>query len=183
MKRIVGVLLLAAAAFSLSGAQKLPFSIDPKLPRKISIGSKSVMQLAPGNFEIVRASSSKVTEFAAQEMAEALSAVFGVKIKPVLKSTGKKYQIRIGDAKLAAELKIDPAGFDRDGFVIRTSGNNILIIGRDDPKSRPVSDVNKTGNKGEWATLFGVYDFLERFAGVRYYFPGKLGNHFPAEHS
>ncbi len=180
MKRIVGVLLLAAAAFSLSGAQKLPFSIDPKLPRKISIGSKTVMPLAPGNFEIVRASSSKVTEFAAQEMAEALSAVFGVKIKPVLKSTGKKYQIRIGDAKLAAELKIDPAGFDRDGFVIRTSGNNILIIGRDDPKSRPVSDVNKTGNKGEWATLFGVYDFLERFAGVRYYFPGKLGNHFPA---
>ena len=66
MKRIVGVLLLAAAAFSLSGAQKLPFSIDPKLPRKISIGSKTVMQLVPGNFEIVRASSSKVTDFAAQ---------------------------------------------------------------------------------------------------------------------
>ncbi|MBR7138224.1 MAG: DUF4838 domain-containing protein [Lentisphaeria bacterium] len=180
MRKFFGVLLLAAAAFSLAGAELLPFRLEPKYPRKIKIGTRTVMQLVPGNFEIVRGSSTHVVEFAAQEMADALSAVFGTKIRPVRKSTGKKYQIRIGDEKLAKELRLDLADFDRDGFVIRTIGNTILIIGRDNPKSRPVRDAYKTGNKGEWATLFGVYDFLERFAGVRYYFPGKLGNHFPA---
>ena len=27
----------------------------------------------------------------------------------------------------------------------------------------------------EHATLFGVYEFLERFADCRFYFPGELG--------
>jgi Domain of unknown function (DUF4838) len=31
----------------------------------------------------------------------------------------------------------------------------------------------------ERATLFGVYDFLERFAGVRFYFPGEIGTVIP----
>ena len=174
------VLLLLAASFCLAGAEKLPFSIDPKHPRKITLGKKPLLSLAPGNFEIVEGNTTDVVKFAAQEIAEALSEVFGKKITPVKKASGKKIAICLGDIKLAKELKVDPADFDRDGFVIKTYKNKILIIGRDDPKSRPMRHAYGTGNKGEWGTLFGAYDFLERFAGVRFYFPGKLGVHYPA---
>ena len=180
-KKMLWTFLLCAAAFSLAGAQKLPFSIDPKIPRKITIGKQTLMTLAPGNFEIVMGNSSGVVKFASQELAQVLSEVFGIKIVPVAQSSGKKYQICVGDAKLAKALKIDPDQFDRDGFIIRTVDNKILIIGRDNPQSNPARHAYSTGNKGEWGTLFGVYDFLERFAGVRFYLPGKgkMGNHYP----
>ena len=180
MKKMLWTMLLAAAAFSLSGGQNLPFSIEPRIPRKISIGKECAIRLVPGNFEIIPESRNNVAEFAAKELSEILSEIFGTKITPVKKSTGKTYQILVGDRKAAAEIKVDPAAFDRDGYIIRTVGNKILIVGKDNPESRPFRNAYLTGNKGEWGTVFGVYDFLERFAGVRFYFPGKLGNHYPA---
>ena len=179
MKKLTA-LLACVTALTLCGAQKLPFSIDPKIPRKINVGDKALLALTPGKFEIVEGANNYVIKFAATEMAEALSAVMGCQVKPVRKSSGKAaVEICIGDEKLAAELGIDTKTFDRDGFIIRTVKNKILIIGRDNPKSSPLRDAHNTGNKGEWGTLYGVYDFLERFAGVRYYFPGRLGTHYP----
>ena len=40
MRKFFGVLLLAAAAFSLAGAELLPFRLEPKYPRKIKIGTQ-----------------------------------------------------------------------------------------------------------------------------------------------
>ena len=148
-------------------------------PRKISVGKRTVLTIAPGNFDIVECQNTPTVKLAAKEIADAMSEVFGAPVKPVAKSSGKTVEIRLGDLELAKKLGVDPDLFDRDGFVIKTSGNKILIIGRDLPKSRPQRDVHHAGLKGEWATLFGAYDFLERFAGVRYYFPGKLGTYIP----
>ena len=179
MKRLLLGCALAAAFLVSGAAPKLPFTIDPLIPRKIDIGKSAVLTLVPGKFDIVECQKTPTVKLAAKEIADALSAVFGTDIKPVTKSTGKQAEIRIGDAKLAAQLGIKPDTFDRDGFVIRTTGNKILIIGRDLPQSDPLRRVLATGIKGEWGTLFGAYDFLERFAGVRYYFPGKLGTYAP----
>ena len=69
---------------------------------------------------------------------------------------------------------------DRDGYVIEACSNVVHIVGNDDD----VSDVAKAAflpDEAPWqpcfrrGTLFGVYAFLERFAGVRMYFPGELG--------
>jgi len=160
---------------------KLPFTLEPQTARKIQIGKKPVMTLTPENMEIiVDKSDSPAAKFAAQEAADALNMVFGSKLKVQNAPSGKKTELRIGDRKLAKELGIDIAAFDRDGFIIRTVGNNkILIIGRDDFRRDPRRSQYYNGLKGEWATLFGTYDFLERFAGVRYYFTGPLGVHAP----
>ena len=72
----------------------------------------------------------------------------------------------------------------RDAFAIVAEKNRVLIAGRDDPKE----DTHKaiySKHTGVWAqlhehaTLFGVYEFLERYAGVRMYFPGELGTIVP----
>ena len=179
MKFILTFCILAAAVICQGAPRDLPFNIEPQHPRVIKIGTEKRLTLTPGNFEIIAAQSSPTVLLASQELAMALGEVFGTKINVVKKSSGKAVQICVGDMGLAKKLNVAPETFDRDGFVIKTSGNKILIIGKDDPRCKPRHRVTATGVKGEWGTLFGAYDFLERFAGVRYYFPGKLGTHIP----
>jgi len=75
----------------------------------------------------------------------------------------------------------------RDGFVIEATNGVVRIFGNDDDV--PGGDVSKTcgyGGEAPWqphfrrGTLFGVYEFLERYAGVRMYFPGELGTVVPS---
>ena len=161
-------------------AQELPFKTTPAKSRKIEIGKQAKLVLEPGNFEIVAGkNTSPAAKFAAEEIADALSKVFQTKIQVVSQASGKKTEIRPGDWALANSLGIKAEELDRDGFVIKTAGNKILIVGRDDFKQDPRKSTKGFGDKGEWATLFGAYDFLERFAGVRYYFPGDLGTVIP----
>ena len=180
MKKMLFMCVLSAAFLAQAAPpQKLPFTIEPRTPRKTEIGKKAVITLTPDNFDIVQTQNPTV-KFAAKEMAEALSGVFGVALKPVNAPGKKAFHIRLGDQALAAKLGIDPKKIDRDGFVIRTSGNNVLIIGNDHPKNDPYRHAYGYGDRGERGTLFGAYEFLERFAGVRYFFPGKIGTCTPA---
>ncbi len=55
--------------------------------------------------------------------------------------------------------QIDPARLPPEGFVVTTFSNGVTIAG---------------------ATLWGAYDFLERFFGCRYYYPGPDGSVRPA---
>jgi hypothetical protein len=65
------------------------------------------------------------------------------------------------DYAMAADLKIDK--LDDDGFVIAfPDSRNIVIAGGAD-----------------FGTKFGVCEFLERYVGVRWLFPGTLGRHVP----
>ncbi|MBR2872295.1 MAG: DUF4838 domain-containing protein, partial [Lentisphaeria bacterium] len=68
----------------------------------------------------------------------------------------------------------------RDGFIISSRSNNIYLAGRDDPKADPVREAGGWC-KWERGTLYAVYHFLERFTGVRFYFPGKMGTVVPSQ--
>ena len=174
LKPILALLLLAVGTYLCADGYK--FFRDPRSPRKISVDSKKTMELFRNgqvNFEIVQGKTS-VARYAAKELAHQLSRVLGVKITVSGKVTNKKYAIIVGDAALAKKHGMDPATLDRDGFFIRTVGNRIIIAGDDAPNA----DATRHGyfKRG---TIFGVYDFLERFAGVRYYFPGEMGTVAP----
>jgi hypothetical protein len=56
-----------------------------------------------------------------------------------------------------------PKGFDDDGFIIAAKGRAVSICGPTD-----------------YGTEFGVYDFLERYLGVRWLLPGENGTDVPA---
>lgn len=176
MKRIFTAILLAASA-ALSAAQELPEQLVPRLPRKITIGAKPVLELVKDgkvNFEIVvPADAAPTAKFAGREAAELLGKAFGVKFKVLANPTGKCPAIIIGSPKIASKLGIDLAKFDRDGFVIKSTPQGVVIIGRDDPKK------TERVTLADHATLFGTYDFLERFAGMRFYLPGDYGTVVP----
>jgi hypothetical protein len=86
---------------------------------------------------------------------------------------------RLGEAALPCE-----ATLPGDAYVIEAKGDVVRIVGNDDD----IADVAKAAflpDEAPWqpcfrrGTLFGVYAFLERFAGVRMYFPGELGTCVP----
>ena len=112
--------------------------------------------LTPGNFEIVADVSDAGSEkypglvFAAQELRELLGEAFGAEI-PVVSAPG--------GARKTISIEIDPT-FARDDIRLVAGPGGVRII-------------------NGAARLYGVYEFLERYAGMRFYFPGPLGTIVP----
>ena len=75
----------------------------------------------------------------------------------------------------AAGAKAD--GLPKEGFVVRTFANGIAIVG-DDSSLDPAYDPNDEKGKRR-GTLWGAYDFIERFFGARFYNPGPDGSVHP----
>jgi len=100
---------------------------------------------------------------ATRDLARYLSEVCGAEV-----TIGKDQKdfpgiaIHIGRTDFVAEQKLDLESLDLEGFVIKGEGKNVLLAGR---------------------TLLGtrhaIYSFLERYCGVRWYFPGELGTFVP----
>ena len=139
---------------------------------------------------VVRTDAPYATRFAAEELNFFLKGLFGAPLPVVAQETPGKTAIVLGGGDARLE------GLGRDGYIIeavrRVKDNApyqdgaglVRIFGNDDD----VADVAKAAflpDEAPWqpcfrrGTLFGVYAFLERFAGVRMYFPGELGTHVP----
>ena len=166
--------------FSLVAAVGAEIILEPMTSRRIEINALATQTWVQDGriaFELV-AGPSPAAKMAAEEASELLGRMFAAKIPVLRQASGDLPALILGDRELAAKNGIDPETFDRDGFVIKTLGRDVLIIGRDD-KQRPPSDAGGTGLYPECGTLYGTYDFLERFAGVRFYFPGDIGTVTP----
>ena len=123
-----------------------------------------------------------VALFAGREIQKYLSQSFESEVPLVKIPGGQKTALILGNTRQLRACGVDVAKLPRDGFVIKSSGNNILIAGRDDMKmdvENAVKSGSAWGNLYERGTLFGAYEFLERFVGVRFYFPGEIGTIIP----
>jgi hypothetical protein len=79
--------------------------------------------------------------------------------------------IVIGDCDLAAAAGLVGHEMPVEGFAIKSVPGHVFIVGRDE-------DV-ETGVAKSDGTAWGVLEFVERFVGVRWYFPGELGQSVP----
>ena len=148
-------------------------------------GCGKTLVLTPDNTEVVIAPDApKTVLFAVEELTNMLSQAYGCAVPVVTVPTPGRHGIYLGDSQWTRGVGIDVAGLKRDAFTIVADAANVYIAGRDDPKE----DTHKavySPHTGVWAqyhehaTLFGVYEFLERYVGVRMYFPGELGTIVP----
>ncbi len=93
----------------------------------------------------------------------------------IQQSTGVLLPIT-SDASITPAISLKSDGtLPHDGFEIRIDGQNVVIRGNDNqaPSSPDVWFVPSHG------TRFGVQEFLERFVGARWLFPGPLGEDVP----
>ena len=122
--------------------------------------------------------------FAVEELTNALAGVWGRTV-PVLKGAaaakpGVK-RIYLGENEWTSAAGLKPAELPRDGFAVKVTDEAVYIAGVDDPKARIKPEVGPYPDGGmfELGTVHGVYEFLERYAGVRYFFPGEIGTVYP----
>jgi hypothetical protein len=114
-----------------------------------------------------------VNEIAALELQKHIQLATGVKI-PIVCDKGNipdnKILILVGQGKTAQKHGLNNQDLQPEGFVVKNFGKGVAIIG---------APAGKEGYDGLYSTLFGVYDFLERFVGIRWYYPGKDGMIIP----
>ena len=142
--------------------------------------------LKPGNTEVVVVKGSPdVVKVAGRELAGFLSRTFGVEVPVSQAPTEGRVSVVLGENELSRAAGVDLAGAPIDTFVVKAAGDRVYIAGHDDAGfalSRVISSRKSHSMLlgHDRATLHGVYDFLERYAGVRFYFPDdELGTVVP----
>ena len=132
-----------------------------ELPRINETGGQTENVTA---FEIVVPEKIPLLKFAARELQTYLEKVTGSKIPVVAEQTGKSFAFVLGDNAAAKAAGLNVEQLADEGYFIVRKGNAIYILGRDDPEKSP--DQNPWSHCYRRGTLSGVYDFLERFAGI-----------------
>ena len=130
--------------------QLLPYS-------GVGCGDKLAMLAKDGQTDyqiVISQTPSECEKYAANELSEYLNKATGAVFKVVTENEktvlGDK-RIAIGDTALFRTAKLNTANLNIDGFRIKTVGCTVFIKGERDR-----------------GTLYGVYDFLEKFACVRF---------------
>ena len=92
-----------------------------------------------------------------------------------------RLQVLVGESALTRELGLRAAEMPREGFTVTTFAKGVAIVGHDSTLIpgffREPLRLWKQGDR--FGTLWGVYDFLERFLGCRFYYPGPDGRIVP----
>lgn len=169
MKNILCVTCFAMAASAASGVVS-------------ENGAGRTVVFEPGRTEVVLADGAPgAAAFAASEATNFLSRVLGTAVPVVSRPTGKGVaSLVLGSNAWSVAAGAVPEGSARDGFRIRAVGDGVYIVGNDDDVDVPALMRRGAHNaRFRSGTLFGVYEFLERFAGVRFYFPGEMGTVVP----
>ena len=87
--------------------------------------------------------------------------------------------IVVGDNGIARENGVDVSKLPPQGFAVRSFDRGIIIAGNDSSLIEGCNMKPLEGRGSSLGTLYGAYDFNERFLGVRYYFPGEYGTLHP----
>ena len=140
----------------------------------------AALNFTPQSTEVVVApkvwKNDRAVWFAAQEMTNFLSRAFGSVVPVRTKLDPAKTSIVLGTNTWSVAAGIDVAKLPQDGFAMRTKGNAVFIAGAD-------ANHNPLKTQAERGTLFGTYEFLEKYVGCRFYFPGELGEVVPRRDS
>jgi len=168
MKKTALVILLAAglACAAASG---------PDVPPRIVEISGTPEKIA--DLEIVVEQPLPLVTFAARELQEFLRKGTGKKFPVVNKISGNRTALVLGDCPSLRKAGIDVNRLPEEGYYIIRRGKRLFLAGRDDARRSPIQNVWQQLYKR--GTLSAVYDFLERFAGARFFFAGA-GTVIPA---
>ena len=94
-------------------------------------------------------------------------------------AAGARYKLVVGDCATARAAGFDRAAVPDQGFEVFTFPGGIVVAGCD---SSLVEGYNRgvlERRGSSRGTFYGALDFAERFLGVRWYFPGEFGTHWP----
>ena len=123
--------------------------------------------------------SNGVERFAAEELAYHLGKSLGARPRIVCEDAPRtaKRRIYLGATKAAAAVGLPGTPFAEEEHLVKTVGGDLYLLGED--TAVPYARVADTGASKRTGTLYAVYDYLENDCGVRWIFPGELGEVIP----
>ena len=170
--RTVAVL---ATALALGGcAMRGPRDLAP-VTMKQAEGRSPVVLVANGEARaaihvlVPKGSVSPALDQAVRDLQHFIRLATGAEL-PIREGPATGPAILVGDGDLAAAQGLRGAEMPVEGFAIKTGADTVMIVGHDGPVAP------HTRSDG---TAWGIYDFLERFVDVRFYFPGDIGCSVP----
>jgi len=108
----------------------------------------------------------RTARFAARELQSHLEKSTSVKLDIVTSPTEAKHHVFVGPSQFAAKLGVTPDGLPPESLRVKTVGRDIVILGADTRgKATPITRSLPV----QAGTLYGVYEFLERVLGIRWY--------------
>ncbi|OQA86251.1 MAG: hypothetical protein BWY31_01454 [Lentisphaerae bacterium ADurb.Bin242] len=128
---------------------------------------------------VVGLKANAVARFAAKEIVDHIQAATGEVLEITTDDTGNGPAIHVGNTKLTRSYGIDPEQMAPENWVIARVGSAVMISGGEKPDAAE-SEILSRANI-PLGTLSAAYEFLERVAGVRWYWPGKLGTVVPRQ--
>ncbi len=185
-KSLLIVIYLALTATLWSQTIFLPQKPRNSVNHKASFDPNIVLSLASEGLWnaviTVPEDATPTAKYAAKELKTYLDRIIGSPIALGSALVPGKINLVVGLNSISKTFPITIPALPRDAFVIQHTGTKetpcILIAGNDDPAKDPGKLVSQ---KTVWvqfyqkATLFAVYDFLERFTGTGFYFPDEGG--------
>lgn len=134
--------------------------------------------------------------YAADELIDHVEQATGARLPLANESQvpdGYASRIYVGMTQAARAQGIDAEALGPDEFILRTLDGDLYVLGMEDPERdlrleeprRTERHILDTGDRQMWpisknGTLFGVYEILDRYVGVRWLWPGKLGTYVPS---
>ncbi|MBN2375682.1 MAG: hypothetical protein JXD22_04735 [Sedimentisphaerales bacterium] len=130
---------------------------------------------SPATAIVIPDSSFLVVQYAADELRDyiekATGAVLGIYTESN-KPTGYEGLIYVGPCLAATAVEIDTSTLVPNGFIIRRSGTDFFLAGRDEAD-------NELYESTDAGTLFAVYEFLDVHLQIRWLWPGDTGEVVP----
>jgi len=154
-----------------------------------------VLKGVPNATIVIAKDASQSAKLAAKEFNYHIVKVTGIKLPEktdnnisdlkMLKGTA----VLIGESKFTRRLGLQSADFKRQEYLIRATPGMLILLGRDKPGTGEITyeqDGLFSGFKtiegfGYWfpveetGSCYAVYDFLERYCGIRWYLPADIG--------
>lgn len=111
--------------------------------------------------------------------------VFGAKVEVVDENDAAAlakhaYQLVVGDSRTARENGVDVRKLPDQGFAVKTFAKGIIVAGSDSSLVDGYNGLTRLDKRGSsLGTKYGAIDFVNRFLGVIYLFPGEYGTYRP----
>ncbi|MEI8246638.1 MAG: DUF4838 domain-containing protein [Lentisphaerota bacterium] len=137
---------------------------------------------------ILSATPTRAAQLGAYELQHYVELMTGASL-PIVNDAcnAKGIKIYIGSGNGIEKLGIAPGKFKNQEYLIRFLDDAIMLTGKDKNDTGkvnyritdPAAIMGLPGFWDEQGTLYAVYDFLERFCGVRWFNPTEYGTFYP----
>ena len=143
---------------------------------------------APAAVIVIAKNPTHSAQVAAIELQDQIRSISGATLPILSEADTNQTALYVGETEIAKKQGFSNAQFAEQEYVVKFIHNGVVLTGLDAPlfskiqydPQKPETWSELPGIWEERGTLNAVYDFLERFCGVRYFNPTEFGTDFPA---